>query len=836
MPFRTFPLPRKAAPPPSSSWLPPKRLVLILGALWALQALPAAAQTAEAPAAASTRQYRIPAGPLADVVNQFAGQAGIALTFDANALQGETSRGVQGSFDVDGGLRQALAGSRWQAHRRANGAYVLETAPAADRGAADAGASVTMATVSVTGSADRATTEHSGAYGGSATTIFKGQQSVRETPQPVTIVSRQLLNDRMLPDLHDVLQNVPGVTVDYTDSERVNYYSRGYQIDSLQVDGINMYQSGSTFVQPDTAVLDRIEILRGSAGILRGSGNPSATVNLVRKLPTRDFQASVTGTLGSWDRRRAEADISGSFNDSQTLRGRIVAVTDDKDFFQDARDEHRRVFYGVLQADITDRTTVTASFEHSQLKATGAWGGLPRNFDGSALDLGRSTYLGSDWNHWNRWNEQAMLSVEHAFDNEWQIKATAMNTRFRYFDGGFTQTYISRASKTNPYLFNVVTSDYPNSASDQNAFVLTANGPFEAFGRKHHLTVGAESSYVRTTASSGYASYGPLNNIDIRDWDSYRTYPEPSSYAGGSYYEASNNVVKQQALYALGRFSIADPLTVMLGARGTWYDYEVLQGTAKYRVNHEITPYGGVVYDLNDTFSVYGSYSQIFQPQQAYDSGGNLLDPIRGDDYEAGIKGEFFGGRLNTALSLFQITNKGKAMDDASSPNPCLPNYPTGYCKVDGGKTRSRGWELEVSGELTPDWQIMAGYTNTRTKYLKDSTASNVGLPIRSLDPRHLVRVFTTYRLPGALHGLTLGGGVQAQSSTYATGGGVTAKQGGYAIYNAMAAYDINKHVRVQLNVNNIFDKVYYKKVDATGISNYYGDPRNVMLSVNVRM
>ncbi|OWT73639.1 MULTISPECIES: TonB-dependent receptor [unclassified Achromobacter] len=836
MPQRAVSPTRKASR--RSSFIP-KHLAFILGAAWSLQCAPglaqSVAQAAPAAAAATSQQYRIAAGPLADVINQFASQAGIALTFDADALQGARSPGVQGSYTVDDGLRQALAGSRWQPRRMNNGAYVLEPAPAPAT-AADAGQGVTMAAVSVTARQDPATTEGSGTYGGSSSTIFKGAQSVRETPQPVTIVSRQLLDDRMLPDMHDVLQNVPGVTVDYTDSERVTYFSRGYQIDSLQVDGINMYQSGSAFVQPDTAVLDRIEILRGSSGILRGSGNPSATVNLVRKLPTRDFQASVTGTLGSWDRRRATADISGSFNDSQTLRGRIVAVTDDKDFFQDARDEHRRVFYGVLQADITDHTTVTASFEHSQLKATGAWGGLPRDFDGSALDLGRSTYLGSDWNQWNRWNEQAMLSVETRFDNEWQLKATAMNTRFRYFDGGFTQTYITRASKTNPYLFNVATSDYPNSASDQNAFALTANGPFEAFGRKHHLTVGAESTYVRTTASSGMASYGTVKNIDIRDWDSYSTYPEPTSYAGGSYYEASNNVVKQQALYALGRFSLADPLTVMLGARATWYDYEVLQGTAKYRVNNEITPYGGVVYDLNDTFSLYGSYSQIFQPQQAYDSGGNLLDPIRGDDYEAGIKGEFFGGRLNTSLSLFQITNKGKAMDDASSPNPCLPNYPTGYCKVDGGKTRSRGWELEASGELTPDWQIMAGYTNTLTKYLKDSSASNEGLPIRSLDPRHLVRIFTTYRLPGALHGLTVGAGVQAQSSIYATGGGVTAKQGGYAIYNAMAAYDINKNVRLQLNVNNIFDKVYYKKVDATGISNYYGDPRNAMLTLSWRM
>ncbi|MCH5833742.1 hypothetical protein MMA43_23950, partial [Salmonella enterica] len=92
--------------------------------------------------------------------------------------------------------------------------------------------------------------------------------------------------------------------------------------------------------------------------------------------------------------------------------------------------------------------TLTGSFQHTELKATGAWGGLPRGFDGSDLKLGRSTYLGADWNHWNRYNDQAMLELEHRFDGGWEVKATAMNTRFRYFDGGFKQSYITRASTT----------------------------------------------------------------------------------------------------------------------------------------------------------------------------------------------------------------------------------------------------------------------------------------------------------------------------------------------------------------------------------------------------
>ncbi|WP_254923969.1 TonB-dependent siderophore receptor [Bordetella genomosp. 4] len=797
----------------------------------AFNVAPLAVHAATATESVAVRTYHVAAGPLLPAINQFASEAGIALTFDANALQNETSPGVQGRYTVDEGLRQVLAASNWQARRSANGAYVLERKPA-PRSSGD----VTLAPVTVTASS-LASTENSGNYGGHTTSVFKGETSIRQTPQPVTIISRQFIDDRDMPDLHDVMQNTPGVTVDYTDSERVTYYSRGFQIDSLQIDGLNVYQSGSTFIQPDTAVLDRVEVLRGAAGILRGSGNPSATVNLVRKRPTPEFQAGVKLMTGSWDRNRVEADISSPLNESGTLRGRVVAVLDNKDFFQDAREEKRRVFYGVLEADLTDNTTLTASFQHTELKATGAWGGLPRDFDGSSLHFSRDTYLGAAWNHWNRYNQQASLELEHRFDNDWKVKASAANTRFRYFDGGFKQSYITRASTTNPYLYNVTTSVYPDSASDQNALALVADGPLTVLGRKHHLTVGLESNYTRTTGSSGYFNLGPLNNVDIRDWDPYSSYPEPTDETAGTYYEATNNIVKQQAAYAVGRISVTDPLTVLLGARATWWDYKVPgDSDSNYSIDREITPYVGLIYDLNDNFSLYGSYSEIFVPQDAYDSTGNLLDPITGEDYEAGLKGEFLDGRLNFSASVFRINNTGRAMDDANSANPCLPNYPNGYCKVAGGKTRSQGWELELTGEITPNWHIMAGYTNTQTKYVRDASDTNIGQPIRTLDPRHLLRLFTTYRFPGALHGLTIGGGVQAQSSTYATSRGIEARQGGYAVYNLMAAYDFNENVRLQLNVNNVFDKVYYRKVDATGISNYYGDPRNFMLSLGLRM
>lgn len=808
-------------------------LAMAVAAALTAVALPAASQTGTPAASVSTAQtYSIAPGPLAQVISAFAAQTGIALTFDAGAVRGQQSPGLQGAYTVESGLGRILGATAWTARRAGDGVYVLER-----REGVVEGASYTMPAVTVTAQAfNDPTTEGTESYGSNATTLFKSTQSLRQTPQPVTVVTRQLMEDRGLLDLTDVLRNVPGVTVDYTDSERVNYYSRGHQIDSLQVDGLTMNQGGSAFVQPDTAVLDRIEILRGAAGMLRGSGNPSATVNMVRKRPTSEFQGSARLTLGSWNRRRAEADISGPLNESGSLRGRLIAVADEKDFFQRTMHEDRKVLYGVLQADLGPRTTATVSFQHAEVDATGSWGGLPANFDGSQLHLPRNTYLGADWNRWNRFNQVASAELDHRLGNDWSVKLSAAHTRFGYPNSSsFKQTTFARSSTTNPYLMNVSSSIYDGAASLQTNLGVTANGPFSLWGRKHQLIVGAESLRVKTTNSSGFFNINPLTNVDIRNW-SPGSYPEPFLSDGGTSYTGNINYTRQQGLFATTRLSLTDPLSAMLGARVSWWDYDVRNAPASgYSVAREITPYAGLVYDLTDHLSAYTSYSGIFAPQNATDRNGQLLQPVRGQDYEAGLKGEFLDGRLNASLSLFRINNEGKAVDDAASRNPCTPFYASGFCKTAGGKTRSEGWELEIAGDLTRNWRVMAGYTNTRTKFLSDSSAANVGQPLRSADPRHLLRIFTSYRLDGALQNVTLGGGVQAQSDTFVRSGSLIASQGGYVIYNAMASYQVNRAMRVQLNLNNIFDKVYYKKIGPTGVSNYYAEPRSVMLNMSYK-
>ncbi|MFJ4348304.1 TonB-dependent siderophore receptor [Pseudomonas sp. NPDC089401] len=798
---------------------------LALGAGLALPAMALAAPATQDQAL----DWNIPAGPLAPALDQLARQGGLNLSFDANSLQGKTTQGVQGRHDRAGALSILLQGSNVQVQQEGDNSFLL--IPAFDpQGALELGAT------SISSNRLGETTEHSGAYTTGAVTIGKTAQSIRHTPQSVTVVTRQRIDDQNITNLTNLLEQTPGVVVNLTDSERVQYYSRGYAIDAIQYDGATVVQSsgGGSFIQSDAAIIDRAEILRGATGMLRGAGNPSGTVNLVRKRPTHEFQGEGSVTLGTWDAQRYVADISGPLTETGNVRGRVIAVHDDKDHFQESRQERKEVFYGVLAFDLDDSTTLTTGLEWTKLDATGAWGNLPADYDGSPLPFGRSTYLGADWNRWNRSNLQTFAELEHRFDNDWKLKLMAQRTHFKLADDGFKQTYFTRASGAanptrNPYLMSYQVTEGDGGESLQNNLSATFSGPFDLLGRTHELMLGVER--IRNDSYASATNFVSSGVFDIREWDPKTSLANPDIDITA---HPVRTRTTQEGAYATWRISLAEPLTAIIGARSNWYDYEQENNTrsnGKFSVDNKIVPYAALIYDLNDNFSTYASYTEIFNPQTATDVSGSVLEPTTGEAYETGIKGEFYEGRLNASLAFFRIYQVGNALDDISGPNPCLPNYTSGYCKVAAGKNRSQGFELEISGEVLPGWNVSGGYTYNTTEYLKDTTSAT-GNPIRTTDPKRMLRLFTSYRLPGELEAWTIGGGVQAQSDIYNRSGTAVATQSGYAVYNAMVNYRFNDNYSVQLNANNLFDKKYYRQVAPTPTGYYWGDPRNVSVTL----
>ncbi|MFJ2485226.1 TonB-dependent siderophore receptor [Pseudomonas sp. NPDC087639] len=662
------------------------------------------------------------------------------------------------------------------------------------------------------------TTEGSQSYTtGPMQTATKLSLTLRETPQAVTVITRQRMDDQAMTSINDVVRATPGLFLSQAGGPgRQTYKSRGFDIDNIMYDGLpSSYSPYTMAVQPNLAMFDRVEIVRGATGLVTGAGNPSAAINMVRKRPTFTPQVTLTGAAGSWDDYRGEIDASGPLNESGTLRGRVVGSYQGADSFRDKEENDHGLFYAIGEADLSDSTTATLGFSRQNEQTNYFWGGLPIGTNGHHLDLPRSTYGGSDWENKKLQIDTVFGEVEHRFDNDWKLHVAGSSSTL---NGEFSGTYLSR------YAGPLETTAYQSHNTDkQTAVDAFANGPFEAFGRTHELVVGA-SNRVYDATSKEYDPYTTAWPIGA---------PKPDFVRDGK----TRNVTTQDAVYLTTRLSLADPLTLILGSRLDWYDNDDRTGDGDYKVTRNLTRYAGLIYKLDDHYSVYASYTDIFTPQTQKDISGKLLEPIVGENYEVGIKGEYFNGALNASLAVFQMdqTNRSTLSENQLG-------CPVMTCYSASGKVRSQGIDLELQGALTENWQVGAGYTYTRAHYIKDADPANNNQRFETDTPEHLFKVSTLYRLQGPLEKFRVGGNVYWQSRMYndiaLTNGSYRLEQGSYAITDLMAGYEVNKHLDLQVNANNIFDRVYYSAIgtDVTwGSTENYGNPRSYMLTAKYK-
>lgn len=292
-------------------------------------------------------------------------------------------------------------------------------------------------------------------------------------------------------------------------------------------------------------------------------------------------------------------------------------------------------------------------------------------------------------------------------------------------------------------------------------------------------------------------------------------------------YEAwpTANETTQKGVYGATRLNLADSFKVILGTRVSWYEYKAA-GVQQQKEDTVVSPYAGLIYDINKSTSVYASYSDIFQPQSNLKFGGGTVDPIVGKNYEVGVKSEFLQGRLNASAAVFRLeqTNLPKA-DSSVSDTACNG----GRCYTATDLVVSKGVDFGLNGELLPGWQLGAGYTYVESEY---GSGSNEGKAYGTYKPKHIFRAYTTYLIPGT--DWTVGGNVRTQSRMYTEDTGLFIEQGGYTVVGLMAKYRINKQAEVGLTVNNLFDRRYYESIGSFGpkLENFYGAPRNFAVNL----
>lgn len=757
----------------------------------------------------------IPAQPLSNALSQLQTVSGLRVSFDAQVVVGKQAPAVRGNLEPARALDQMLAGSGLAASVNGDTAQIY----IADR---SAGALV-LGDLNINaqgGLAGAATTEGTQSYTtGSMNTATKLPLSIRETPQSVSVITRQRIEDQGINDLQDLVRAAPGLTLNKIGSDRQSFQARGFNIDNIMYDGLPT--TTSTFTQDtiasaDMAIFDRVEVVRGATGLMTGAGNPSATINLVRKRPTATPQLSISASAGSWDRYRTEVDASNKLNESGTLRGRVVAAYEDNNSFVDVRETKRQTFYGVLEADLTDATTWTIGASKQREDKTSDWGSLPSGPNGEDLHLSRSTFLANDWSYWDQENYTLFSDITHRFDNGWTAKLAGAKMWSE------ADTFSSYLSYVNGAL-NQYSGQYFNKDTQTN-LDASLSGSFQLLGQEHELFLGASRRQEKFDQVGGWWGAATL----VNPYNFGHDIAKPSITDRNPY--ASRNTQTEEAVYGGARFNPIDPLHVIIGGRVSWYEYESRSSDNTYNVTREVTPYAGVIYDLNDTYSVYASYTEIFKPQTERDVSDSVLEPMTGESYEIGLKGEYFDGDLNASVALFDMTQQKRAY--ALDPNPTSCQSQNRTCYGAAGEVRSQGIDAELSGALTPNWQFSASYVYLLSEYVKDANATNEGKLFAPHQPKHLFKAATSYQLTGDLSKWRVGADIYAQSDTYRRVGTGHSEQDAYSVVGVMAGYRFDEHWDARVNLNNVFDKKYWDGIPNGSGGGVYGDPRNLMFSV----
>lgn len=812
---------------PLSTRRPLRGKALLAATLLALAGQPLHSARADTTAIA----WQLPAQALDTALLQFAERAGIELFYQPNQLRGLRSAPVAGTLSPEQALAALLQGSGW--HYRFTGANAVTLYKVETEGA------VALPLLRVQGreAALTGTSEGTGSYTVDASSsATKLNLTLRETPQSVSVITRQRIEDQQLHEILEVLDQTVGITVNQggpigSDSNAV--YARGFQVQNFQVDGINRVNSyGYRDDVSDMAVFDRVEVVRGATGLLSGPGTPSATVNMIRKKPTAAPMVSITAQAGSWDNYRAEVEVSGPLTAGGGVRGRVVGAYQDGNSYIDRQEVTKQVFYAIIEADLTDSLGGRLGFEYQDFEGDqAARAGFP-TFDsaGNKTRFPRSFNSATTWSYLSRDNRTVFGTLEQRFGDDWMVRLD-LERSDRTYDDVLGYAAGGRPNPATGAGVNIWAGRWAQEPQQWSGD-LTVTGNYGLFGRDHQLMAGY-SHFKAWHDGEGY----PLWTItgyntavpNIHDW--HGVMPEPVLNPN-SYIEFEE---KQSGGYLATRLSLTDAASLIVGARVT--DWRQSTDTLTYATGRltlakrsetgVVTPYAGLVYDLDEHWSVYASYTAIFKPQSRRTPDGTYLDPEEGDNYELGVKGEFYEGRLNASAALFKVEQDNFAEIITGVYYEGEGNREQAYRAVSG--TSTEGIELELAGELAPGWQIGAGYAYAPPK-------NRNGDRLQTTIPKATFKLFSSYRLPGAWDALTVGGNIKWQGTTYADNAGPNRErftQDDYTIVDLMARYDITEQLTAGLNLNNLLDKRYYSSIGSTG---FYGEPRSTTLTLKYRI
>ncbi|WP_150125998.1 TonB-dependent receptor [Brevundimonas sp. LM2] len=705
---------------------------------------------AQAQDQAERTTFAIPAGDLDRALRQFSEQARVQMVYQTAITAGSRTGGARGALTDAEALGRVLAGTgltfSFQGEATVTIAAV-QTVPVdgervlgpvrveGETGDGSFGRAGQAAGVNgVNGSRDITATENTGSFTSGALTIgSKAPRSIQETPQSVSVITGERLEQQNINDFTTALQQAPGVSfAQGQTSLETSFYSRGFEITSIQIDGgapltTNFAQLGpgaAYFTQIDLSQYDHVEVLRGAAGLFNGYGDPSGSINLVRKKPLDREQLLLDTELGSWNHYRTMLDVTAPLALEGHLRGRAVFTWQDNEQFYDLSEDQKSLVYSILELDLSPESLVTVGVSITSQDSVPWQDGLPRYLTGRELDLPRHRSFVFPWNRWEFKTTEIFGSFSQEFGRAWTAKLDlTYNTQDSEQKLGFSSGAVNPVNLTGPRLFG----RYNSFSSEQFSVEATLSGAFRLFGQSHEVTLGINQSdqngggstaygpLVVSSSSAPYQPYPggprfcddfgagscpadtlrpgspPINVFDFNPFDPLFT--EPASSIPSQRYPELGQV--QSVAYLNLRLNPFERLHVDLGARWSRLQFKYAEerfcetipdsGTPsptncvgrnigdpyvagdQFRTQERLSwpPSVALSYDISDRLVGYLGYTDIYQDQSSFLDGDlESLDPVTGENYEIGLKWATPDGSLNATFSVYHIEKRGFARQE----------------------------------------------------------------------------------------------------------------------------------------------------------------------------
>ncbi|UCP00683.1 TonB-dependent siderophore receptor [Metapseudomonas lalkuanensis] len=638
--------------------------------------------------------------------------------------------------------------------------------------------------------------------------------SLHETPQSVTVVTRDVIEDSGATRLQDALDYAGGVG-------RANNFG-GQGLTTFTVRGFTtgeFYRNGFPINRgypnaPDANTIERLEVLRGPASTLYGRGDPGGTFNVVSKQPQAESKVTIGAQVDDQGMHRSTLDSTGALDEQGRLTYRLNLLGEGGESFRDDVETERYDVAPVLSWQATDftRFVLEADFMRNDHPLDR---GLTR-FPNQMGNASRDTYIwekGSD-NTLHNDNDMVQLRFDHALNENWTLAGGVQDLNGMLEGNAVEANGLQNDGRTLGRNFNYRKLDW-----NDRDYQLNLTGNFDALGVSHTLLTGIEHEDYHYKSiihrSSGALSAYPIDILNP-------VLGQPRPVLTRITTNDKENLTTWAA-FVQDQVALTERLKILAGVRFERFEqdyHNLLPGSRSWSASdNATTPRLGLIYNLTDSVAVYANASKSFKPNNGASRQGDGFDPEEGKAYEVGVKWETLDQQLSVDAAVYHILKQHVLTVD-----PVDPTFSTA-----AGEVRSRGFDLNIAGNITPEWRVTGGYAFVDAEVRKDNTLK-AGTRLANI-PRNSFSLLNVHEFQaGPAKGLGLGMGVRYVDDRAGQTSATAYEMQAYSVVDLLSFYQLTDQVRINLDLKNLFNEEYEE-----GAFNFYaypGAPRTLQAGI----